>query len=343
MSSSEQSSAERRGIVFGWKPRLIPLVKAGVGIAIVVALVLWGQIDLSALSALRNAPSTLLVGAATVALTLPLAALRWHILLRTLGISMGLVRTFHFVAISTVANVFLLGTAGGDAVRMLYAWQASDHGRARIVVSVVLDRMFGFLGLMLLATGFVAVNWHWMRHRPALAFLAMSVVGFFAVAMSCALAILLMPRLVGGIERRLKPFPRIEMLVGQLRQGIQLIVGSPGALLAALALAVAIHALTIATVVVVATSFEMGGLSVSDFVLAVPLTLVANALPLTPNGLGVGELAFDQICRWLEPAPSGASYSSIFFAFRAISMVVSLVGLISFALYRKAPANSSAR
>ena len=75
-------------------------------------------------------------------------------------------------------------------------------------------------------------------------------------------------------------------------------------------------------------------MTVADYMFAVPLTLVANALPLTPNGIGVGEAAFDQICRWLEPSPSGAAYSSIFFAFRAISMLACLPGFISFAIYR---------
>jgi uncharacterized membrane protein YbhN (UPF0104 family) len=59
-----------------------------------------------------------------------------------------------------------------------------------------------------------------------------------------------------------------------------------------------------------------------------------NALPLTPSGIGVGEAAFDQICRWLEPTPSGAAYSSIFFAFRVVSTLTCIPGLISLAIYR---------
>jgi hypothetical protein len=51
-------------------------------------------------------------------------------------------------------------------------------------------------------------------------------------------------------------------------------------------------------------------LSVGDLMLAVPLTLAVNALPLTPNGIGIGEVAFDQICHWLEPTPTNAPYSS---------------------------------
>jgi glycosyltransferase 2 family protein len=69
---------------------------------------------------------------------------------------------------------------------------------------------------------------------------------------------------------------------------------------------------------------------------AVPLTSMVNALPLTPRGIGVGEAAFDQICPWLEPTLSGAAYSSIFFAFRVVSSLTCIPGLISLAVYRNA-------
>jgi glycosyltransferase 2 family protein len=67
---------------------------------------------------------------------------------------------------------------------------------------------------------------------------------------------------------------------------------------------------------------------------------VVNALPLTPNGIGVGEAAFDQICHWLEPLSSGSAYSSIFFAFRIVSMSICLPGLLSLFIYRKSVASS---
>ena len=34
-----------------------------------------------------------------------------------------------------------------------------------------------------------------------------------------------------------------------------------------------------------------------DYWVAAPVALVANALPFTPGGLGVGEAAFDQLAR----------------------------------------------
>jgi len=111
-------------------------------------------------------------------------------------------------------------------------------------------------------------------------------------------------------------------------------------LMAAFALALVTQVLTIFAVLAVAEAVKIGVLRAADYMFAVPLTLIVNALPLTPSGIGVGEAAFDQICRWLEPTPSGAAYSSIFFAFRVVSTLTCIPGLISLAIYRNAARSS---
>jgi len=111
--------------------------------------------------------------------------------------------------------------------------------------------------------------------------------------------------------------------------------------LAAFTLAMVTEILAVLAVFVVGRTIKIGALSLADYMFAVPLTLVANALPLTPSGIGVGEAAFDQICRWLEPTPSGAAYSSIFFAFRLVSTLACIPGLISLVIYRNSARSRS--
>jgi hypothetical protein len=53
-------------------------------------------------------------------------------------------------------------------------------------------------------------------------------------------------------------------------------------------------------------TMHIGNISLLDISIAAPLALVANVLPFTPGGLGIGEAAFDQICRWLVPSPTSA-------------------------------------
>jgi hypothetical protein len=264
-------------------------------------------------------------------------------LLRALDISIPFAKLFHFVSIGMVMNLFLLGSVGGDAARGIYAWRAVGHGSARIAISLVADRLVGLLALLSIALVFTAFNWHWMRHVPALAALGASLVLAFTAAIAGASALLFASRLARPLEERLSRWPRLVELVGHARNLVSLVRTHPLQLLAAFALSLVIHVCAVAGVVAIAAAVRIGQLTAADYMFAVPLTLVANAIPLTPNGISVGEAAFDQICRWLEAAPSGAAYSSIFFALRAISMLACLSGFISFALYRntgKLPADA---
>ena len=138
-------------------------------------------------------------------------------------------------------------------------------------------------------------------------------------------------------------WPTLTNLLARARGMILMLRTNPLSLLAAFALAFATQILTVFAVAVLAGAIKIGVLNPADYMFAVPLTLIVNALPLTPSGIGVGEAAFDQICRWLEPTPSGAAYSSIFFAFRVVSTLTGIPRLISLAIYRNAARSNPAQ
>lgn len=309
-------------------------VRLAVGLALLALLVRYGYIDVYAVGDLFGSPLAIFACAALVFATIPLLALRWRMLLRPLGISLPVMTSFHIVNIAMMLQVFLLGALGADAVRLLYAWRAVRHGSGRIAVSVLADRIVGLLGLITIAFVFTLYNWTSMRSEPWLAALAIGVFLAFAAGVTGICALFLAPAAVGHLLDRLAHRPRMTRLLLHLR-GITLMLGSnPLTLLCAFALAVAIHTLTVAGVLVVGRALAIGELTVADYAFAVPLTVLANSLPISPNGLGVGEAAFNQLCRWLEPAPSSASYSSIFFVYRAVSMLTCLCGLASYLIYR---------
>jgi glycosyltransferase 2 family protein len=312
------------------------LAKMALGLALLAALVFWGQIDLKALLELSAAPSAVAACLALLFLALPVAALRWGIFLRALGVSMPFANLLHFVAIGLLTSVFLLGNAGGDAVRTLYAWRAVGHSAGRVAASVFADRAFSLLSVLFIPLVFSLSNWHRMQQMPELAALGTSILVAVSACVAGACMLFAAPRLTRSLEAHLARWPRVANLLVQVRGLILMLRTKPHWLLAAFALALATQLLTVFAVLVLAEAIKIGGLRAADYMFAVPLTLIVNALPLTPSGIGVGEATFDQICRWLEPTPSGAAYSSIFFAFRVVSTLTCIPGLISLAIYRKA-------
>jgi uncharacterized protein (TIRG00374 family) len=322
----------------GGRPRTgfwIACVKATAGLALLAALFFFGQLDVRALLTLIGMPSVLIVSMGLVVLTLPLAALRWSLLLRAFGFSIPFVNLFHFVAIGTLTNLLLFGPVGGDALRAIYAWRALGQGSGRIIISVLADRLLGVFGLLSIAFTFSLLNWRSMKNVPALADVGQLLFLAFAACIIGVCAIFFTPRVGPHLIEALSRWPRLVTLVTHVATVVRMIRTNPLALLACFGLSVLIQTGSVAAALVIAEALNIGTLSMTDYAFAISITLVVNALPLTPNGLGVGEAAFDLICRWLEAAPSGAPYASIFFTFRAASLVVSMLGLVSFALYGK--------
>jgi glycosyltransferase 2 family protein len=339
MESREHARAEADSRASTLRRWLIGLARLGLGIALLAALVVWGQIDLRAL--LELTPSAVVTCLAILLVSLPLAALRWTVLLQVVGVSLRFVDLLHFVAIGVLGNVLLLGSIGGDAIRGLYAWRALGRGGGRIAVSLFADRLLSVLAALFIPLAFSLLYWHRMQQVPALAALGTLIIAVAATCTVGAGVLFAVPDLTRPLEARLLRWPRVARLVSELREMIHMLRTNPLALLAAFGLALATQILAALAVFVVAQAMKIGALSAADYMFAVPLTLVANGLPLTPSGIGVGEAAFDQICRWLESTPSGAAYSSIFFAFRLISTLTCIPGLISLVIYRKAARSGS--
>ena len=307
------------------------LAKTALGVTLLAALVFWGRIDLNVLLELAAAPWAVATCLALLFLALPLAALRWGIFLRALGVSIPFVNLFHFVAIGVLTNVLLLGSAGGDAVRGLYAWR-----RLAAAAGASPCRSSPTFAVLFISLAFSLFYWRQMQQVPALAALGTSIVVATVAFVAGACLLFAAPDLTRPIEARLLRWPMLVNLLAQARGMILMLRTDPLSLLAAFALALATQILTVFAVAVLAGAIKIGVLNPVDYMFAVPFTLIVNALPLTPSGIGVGEAAFDQICRWLEPTPSGAAYSSIFFAFRVVSTLTCIPGLISLAIYRNA-------
>ena len=313
------------------------LIRSLLGVILVALLMWYGQINLQAVGQLINAPVVIATCATLAFLALPLVALRWSMLLNALGISIPFVKLFHIVSITTMLNVFFLGTFGGDTVRLIYAWRAVSHGRGRVAASVAADRIIALIGLITIALLFTVLNWSRMRSEPWLAALAIGVFVAFTTAAVVSCIVFITPAATDRLIKHLDYWPRLASLMVHLRSIALMLRNHPRTLLGCLAIAMLVQLLAVAGVLVIARALGIGQLTFVDYAFAVPLTVLVNTVPISPNGLGVGEAAFDQICRWLDPMAGYASYSSIFFAYRAVSTLTCLCGIVSYYCYRPAP------
>lgn len=336
MESSTQTLVADTPAAAGRSRVWIGVAKTAVGLAIVAFLLFFGRIDLHTVARLSAIPVPMLSCLGLMCSALLLSVFRWALLLRALGLPIALISLYHFVAVGVLTSTLLLGSTGGDAVRAVYAWRAAGRGAARIAVSLLADRMLALFGTLVILLTFVICEWYRMQQAPGLAALGRAIIVAVVMCLISICALFAVPKLIRSFEQTFRRWPAISSLMVRLSGVIMMLRTAPFSLLAAFAIALLIQLLNIFAVIVIGHAIAPAALSTADYMFAVPLTTIANALPLTPSGLGIGEAAFDQICRWLVPGANDIAYSSIYFAFRLVSLLLGLPGVISLLVYRRA-------
>lgn len=104
----------------------------------------------SVMTTFREAKLSLLfLGLGIHALAILVGALRWFMLMRARGMDVSPWRSFRLTMVGVFFNLCFPGATGGDVMKAYYAAKRSSQ-RTSAVMTVVVDRMCGLIGLILL-------------------------------------------------------------------------------------------------------------------------------------------------------------------------------------------------
>ena len=282
-----RSSADRPREKFRQHRWLIWMFKASVALLLLGWLVWSDRMNLENLT--RLAPSFGFVGFCTLVLfSMLLPAIRWWYLLRIQKLDAPLWRTMRLSWFAYLVGTFTPGLVGGDVLKAFVVLKQQADGRGRALSTVFLDRLLGLLGLLFLGT--VSALWMVLRNpdsRPHQQ-LAFVTVGLFATALTSFL--LAAWSRTQAIFLPLLP-SRWRPTVGE---AISLYSCRWPAVLLCAALSVVAHAIAFLALFV-ASVLLRHEVTVGTIFQTAPLIHLANYLPITPGGLGVGEAAGDQL------------------------------------------------
>lgn len=242
-----------------------------------------------------------------IGITFLLQTIRWYLLVRALNIPFKLRRAFQLGFLGLFGNTFLPGSVGGDFFKAYFLAKDSPGQRTAAVSTVLVDRGFGLFGLILFVAVLGSIAWasgdarilanvelQWMVNVSAV-IAGSGVLGFVLIGF--------LPRC--NVERvgvRLRSFPRIGtalanlwFVVWEFRRHMR--VMGYGVLLTA-----ASHVAIVFTFHVAARVFppehpQSDLASLSELMVIAPIGFIAQALPLAPGGVGVGEAAFAGLYR----------------------------------------------
>lgn len=247
---------------------------------------------------LRTVDRTYLAGAfLSVGAGFFIASYRWYVLLHHIRVPLALSVVLRLALIGQFFNLFVPGGVGGDLIKMFYLRKEAGDRFAEAALTVLLDRIVGLVGLLLVALLAIGLNPSLLRDTRS-EMRAIQVVVLLAAsgALIVSLLFLLWPYLGRAFRpsrgmRAMMP-ERVMRILERVAQAFSLLRSSPMAVVQLLVLAMFGHFFaTFGTLMIGSGTGGVEKVSLSSFLLITQLSNLVAAVPITPGGLGGRDLA----------------------------------------------------
>ena len=259
------------------------VLKVLLAIALLGWLVKKGVLDIDSLKLVAT-PSLILLCLGIVGLQIFVNNYRWLALMRAQGFESTIKRTMPLSLIGMFFNFAMPGGVGGDVVKGFYLLKQHPEKKFAAAVSIFMDRLIGFF--VMIATAFVALfaNYEEVATSPQLKSVAFGVSALFACFI-LFFAISFSPLNVEFLEK-LPAGKKIRALYEVLHSYRH----NPKGLSIAVLMSVFNQLLLVAFIATI--GHQLGeDIPLSVYFFLVPIGTVAQALPISPGGIGVGQAA----------------------------------------------------
>lgn len=269
-----------------------------------------------------------LLGSQVVAVAAILVSfLRWRVLVRAMEIPFTLSEAFRLGFLGYLLNFVSFGSIGGDIFKAVLAAKDKPDKRPEAVASVLLDRAFGLLGLVILSFGGLAAIRSDQLTTPLIAIRN----GAGVVALASIFALLLAiysGKWFDKLTHWVRSWPLLGPSLARMIQAVRQLRGSPEVLLLMGAYSIGVHFLLATAVYLISSGFYVEHPSFSEHLMIVPPSMAVGTLPLAPGGMGYQEAALATLFKQLPSIPEG--YSAILVAtfYRLVTLGIAGIGLV---------------
>lgn len=241
-------------------------------------------------------------------------------------------KVFAFDAIGNLFSVILPGAAAGDVVRFFYYKKmSSEVTPAMIAAFLTIDRLIGLMGLMGLAIAVTAFNYtSFIQLSPQLVslFIMNALVFIFLCIFMFFIFSKWFPK--KKIESLLvKYFYRWPKGLAIFTDILNIELGFSD-FMKCFFLSVLNQIFVVAGFWLLISPFIPETTSFLKVFTILPIGFIGSSLPITPAGLGVGHVLFDNLFRLIQ-IDNGASLFNIYFV---VNIFVCLLGLIPYLIVR---------
>jgi uncharacterized protein (TIRG00374 family) len=223
-------------------------------------------------------------------------AKRLGFLFRAQGMRLSFIQGYRVVAIGALFNFCIPGGTGGDVMKLYYLAAGNRGRRVEIATVLFVDRAVALFCMLCLVVALALLNARLVWEYPLIGSLvtaaAFGAIGLLAGGVVACSTRLRASRLYIYMMARLP----LRRYLARAADALYVFRENKGALAKAAVLSLIGH-LALLVALSAAGRVLMPGAPASVVGLLALLGLLANALPITPGGLGVGEAAFEGLFR----------------------------------------------
>jgi hypothetical protein len=270
---------------------LIQTLKIAFSLGLIYWLVQSGKLNFKALANLLH-PEYVIPGFLLIAANMYLTSERWRILLQTQSHHLKSWKTFKFTMIGVFFNFAVPGGVGGDIVKAFYFTKDFPESKMAAATSVLMDRVLGLYGMILMALLAMLFDFHHVRANGSLHFLFVVIAVLFLCA-NVAFALVFSQKIYdrGSFKRRLQKLPLHTKTV-RIYESIHLYGRNYKNLIGSVSISLLAQSFSIMFMILAGYASGLGTeIQWSTYFLVAPLGFMATAIPISPAGVGVGQAA----------------------------------------------------
>ncbi len=234
------------------------------------------------------------LGAFCFLVSLITAAIRWWWLLRVNRLDISRMDALRYTWIGLFCNNFVPGQTGGDLIKAIYVMKRCSGDRVAALMSVIVDRIMGLGSIALLAG--LAVLFSLGEDNPNREdFFTLALAIWSVLGLVICLGVVAFSR---RIRRLIRLSTLLRMLPGKFSHLLERVdqavffyrshlLGMVMWLLAGMGN----HVFSVLSYYFVGQALGVG-MELADYFVLMPVILIVSAVPIAPNGWGVGEAMF---------------------------------------------------
>jgi len=217
---------------------------------------------------------------------------RMRVLFNSQDISLSFLNGFRIVAIGTMFNFCLPGGTGGDMVKLYYLAQENKGKGVEVATVVLVDRAVALLALLVLIVTLATLDWQLVLNLKTVQWLVgAAALGIFSLALFSTLVWAQSHRMSLLTSR----IPNWVSFRNLFQRGVEAFLNFTDHKLSVMKVGIwsFFGHMMLATMFIVSGSILIPEAAPLTTSLLALLGMLANALPITPGGLGIGEAAFE--------------------------------------------------